>query len=220
MGVHGTVLLFLTRLNGLKSRNLRVYRLFFFFFFIAQLMLPESGTLSLPPGTLCYEAVHGSLHCAQFWHSFLHCGTVLLPLASAGWKAVLFFCAILCSFFGYFLYFFRSHRIISLTLDVRSRRMGPSKLVPARQLVPWGFFCLFDGNELCKGTVFLFVLDTGKTTLNVYQLSFVCFQPVFSLSYALSLPFLIFCCQFVARDPSLPTCPGSLICHHNDRRIE
>ena len=46
----------------------------------------------------------------------------------------------------------------------------------------------------------LFVLDTGGTLLNVYQLSFVCFQPVFSLSYTVSLPFLIFCCQFVARN--------------------
>ena len=44
------------------------------------------------------------------------------------------------------------------------------------------------------------VLDTGGTLLNVYQLSFVCFQPVFSLSYTVSLPFLIFCCQFVARN--------------------
>ena len=50
------------------------------------------------------------------------------------------------------------------------------------------------------GSLSLFVLDTGGTLLNVYQLSFVCFQPVFSLSYTVSLPFLIFCCQFVARN--------------------
>jgi len=74
-------------------------------FFIALFMLPESGTLSLPPGTLCYEAVHGSLHCAQFWHSFLHCGTVLLPLASAGWKTVLF-TVLFCALFSVTFYIF------------------------------------------------------------------------------------------------------------------
>ena len=46
----------------------------------------------------------------------------------------------------------------------------------------------------------LFILDAGKALLNVYQLSFVRYQPFFSLSYTVSLPFLIFCCQFVARN--------------------
>ncbi len=46
----------------------------------------------------------------------------------------------------------------------------------------------------------LFVLDTGRALLNVYQLSFVCILPVFSLSYTVSLPFLTFCCQFVATE--------------------
>lgn len=45
----------------------------------------------------------------------------------------------------------------------------------------------------------LFVLNTGKALLNVYQLSSVFFWPVFSLSYTVSLTFPIFCCQFVAR---------------------
>ena len=45
----------------------------------------------------------------------------------------------------------------------------------------------------------LFVLDTVKALLNVYQLGFVFFEPDFSLSYTVSLPFLIFCCQNVAR---------------------
>ena len=71
------------------------------------------------------------------------------------------------------------------------------------------FFRLSDAQRGCnflitfwvsRDSIFLFVLDTGGTLLNVYQLSFVCFQPVFSLSYTVSLPFLIFCCQFVARN--------------------
>ena len=53
--------------------------------------------------------------------------------------------------------------------------------------------------RLREGCLHLFMLDTGKALLNEYQLSFVCFYPLFSLSYTVSLPFLIFCCQFVAR---------------------
>ena len=45
----------------------------------------------------------------------------------------------------------------------------------------------------------LFVLVTGGTFLNGFRLSFMRIWPVFSLSYTVSLPFLIFCCQFVAR---------------------
>ena len=64
------------------------------------------------------------------------------------------------------------------------------------------FFRLSDAQRGCnflitfwvsRDSIFLFVLDTGGTLLNVYQLSFVCFQPVFSLSYTVFL--LPICCQ-------------------------
>ena len=42
------------------------------------------------------------------------------------------------------------------------------------------------------------ILVTGGTFLNVFKLSFMRIWPVFSLSYTVSLPFLTFCCQFVA----------------------
>ena len=54
------------------------------------------------------------------------------------------------------------------------------------------------------GLLSLFVLDTRRALLNAYQLSSICFQPLFSLSYTVSLPFLIFCCQFVANTLSMP----------------
>lgn len=123
-------------------------------------MLPESGTLSLPPWTLCDEAVcplHGSLHCARFWHSFLHCGTVLLPLDSAGGKTVLF-SVLFCALFSIiFLYYHRSYRIKKTTRSPRflSKDLGRFILVfydalnravsPARQLFAWGFFCPWGG---------------------------------------------------------------------------
>ena len=66
----------------------------------------------------------------------------------------------------------------------------------------------------------LFIFDTGSAPLNVYQLSFVRFWPVFSLSYTVSLPFLIFCCQFVAREHTPRICLRSLIYHRNAHRIK